>query len=107
MSIEHKELTLFGLGFDGYIEPMEDGQYVSLSDYITLEAQLADAKQVANDCKIVADNAIAEALAAKKDSKRRQWLRISDWMGDENQVMRTTELDAAIDAAIQAEGKQA
>ena len=26
-----------------------------------LEAQLADAKQVANDCRIVADNAIAEA----------------------------------------------
>ena len=34
-----------------------------------LEAQLADAKQVANDCRIVADNAIAEA-------KKYQWIPI-------------------------------
>ena len=40
----------------------------------SLEAQLADAKQVANDCRIVADNAIAEALAAKKDAERLDWI---------------------------------
>ena len=38
--------------------------------YTELEAQLADAKQVANDCRIVADNASAEASAVKKDAER-------------------------------------
>ena len=45
-------------------------------DRITeLEAQLADAKQVANDCRIVADNAIAEA-------KKYQWQHVGNDLND-------------------------
>jgi hypothetical protein len=36
-----------------------------------LRAQLADAKQVANDCRIVADNAIAEA-------QKNKWMPVSE-----------------------------
>ena len=74
-----------------------------------LEAQLEAAKQVANDCRIVADNAIAEAQAALKDAERYQALRrgqkwsVIDGIGD---TLRAEGLDEAIDdAAIQAEGK--
>jgi hypothetical protein len=40
-----------------------------------VKAQLSDAKQVANDCRIVADNAIAEAVAMRKDAA---WIPVSE-----------------------------
>ena len=45
-----------------------DAQAARITD---LEAQLSDAKQVANDCRIVADNAIAEAA-------KNQWIPVSE-----------------------------
>jgi hypothetical protein len=86
-----------------------------------MQAQLADAKQVANDCRIVADNAIAEALAAKKDAERYQWLRSEhgidlpvahvSWKLNQNRdstvwvnTSDANALDQDVDAAI-AEGK--
>ena len=81
------ELTLFGLSFDGCIEPMEYGGYVSLSDYRALEAQLE---------------------AAKKDAERYLKLRrMAVELSLSHQVIsqfvtNQGELDAAI-----AEGKQA
>lgn len=45
-----------------------------------LEAQLADAKQVANDCRIVADNAIAEV-------KKNQWQPIETAPKDGTEIV--------------------
>lgn len=86
---------------------------------IELRCQLEAAKQVANDCRLVADNAIAEAVAAKKDAERMDWLdgkRVWLHSGDgyyESSIrfkwgdsVRRRKLRQAIDAAI-AEGKQA
>jgi hypothetical protein len=71
--------------------------------------KFADAKQVANDCRIVADNAIAEAVSVKKDAARYHWLinyLVSDrTLIDDDIVacLSTYEVDILIDKAIQAD----
>ena len=96
-----------------YIKPISEADLHLVADGIErLQTQLTETRDLAEHWMIIAEQRRVELGKCRKDAERYRWLRESDWTTDgilsihwsseDSEHYIEAELDAAIDAAMEA-----